>query len=279
MNRHTPIGSLVAGKGLLFASAIALAASCAAMAAPTSDQGEQGQTSAAITAKASSHKVPNVILVHGAWANGSSWSKVISRLVDDGLQVTAVHLPLTSVSDDVATVARALALETGPVVLVGHSYGGAVITEAGNDPKVAALVYVAAFAPDAGESLGSLLATVPPSPLLSATTTDASGFIKITPQGIAQDFAQDVSPREQVILTATQGPLAGQAFGTTIATPAWRSKPNWYIVAKEDRAIPPALEMTMASRMNAHVTSLHSSHVAMISHPEEVSQVIEEATR
>jgi len=223
-------------------------------------------------------KAEAVILVHGAWADGSSWSKVIPHLASRGHHVTAVQLPLSSVANDVATVARAIALESGPVVLVGHSYGGAVITEAGNDPKVSALVYVAAFAPDAGESVGSLLATVPSSPLLAESKPDAAGFIKITPKGIAEDFAQDVSPKEKLLLTATQGPLAGAALGTTITNPAWKGKATWYIVATEDRAIPPALETRMASRIGAHTTSLRSSHVPMLSHPDDVARVIEEAS-
>jgi pimeloyl-ACP methyl ester carboxylesterase len=265
-------------KVALSVGAVVAALAFAFTHASMSKAAERGPSSSASKAKTSDHHTTrNVLLVHGAWADGSSWSKVIPRLENDGLQVTAVQIPLTAVSDDVATVARAIALVDGPVVLVGHSYGGAVITEAGNDARVSALVYVAAFAPDQGESLGSLLASVPPSPLLSVTTTDASGFVKITPAGIADDFAQDVSAEEKVILTATQGPLASAAFGTPITTPAWRNKPSWFVVATEDRAIPPQLEHTMASRMGAHTTTLRSSHVPMLSHPEQVAEVIEQA--
>jgi pimeloyl-ACP methyl ester carboxylesterase len=258
----------------LVGAVIAMAA-CAPAAESVSMAVDPQQSSSGL--KADSATIQNIVLVHGAWADGSCWSNVIPRLASDGFQVTAVQLPLTSVSDDVATVQRALALQDGPVVLVGHSYGGAVITEAGNDPKVSALVYVAGWAPDQGESLGSLLGSVPPPPLLSAMTTDASGFVKITPSGIADAFAQDVRSEEKVLLTATQGPLARASFGTAITTPAWRSKPSWYIVASEDRAIPPQLEQMMASRMGAHTTTLHSSHVPMISHPAKVSEVIEQA--
>src|SRR3984893_11765747 len=145
-------------------------------------------------------RAANVILVHGAWANGASWSKVIPVLVGRGLRVTAVALPLTSLKDDVATVERAIALENGPTILVGHSYGGIVITEAGTDPKVVGLVYVAAFAPDFGQSVGSLGASVAPAPLNAELRPDAFGFLKLTETGIRKDFAQDLDSGEQTLL-------------------------------------------------------------------------------
>ena len=219
----------------------------------------------------------NVILVHGAWADGSSWSKIIPLLTAKGLNVTAVQLPLTSLADDVATVKRALALETGPVVLVGHSYGGAVITEAGNDPKVTALVYVAAFAPDAGQSAGSLGASVPPVPLGTEVRPDSQGFLKLTKTGVYEDFAQDVTMAEKLELYAAQAPTNGKALGGTISLPAWRSKASWYIVAAEDRAISPTLEAAMAKTIQAKTTTIKGSHLIMLSKAPAVAAVIEDA--
>jgi pimeloyl-ACP methyl ester carboxylesterase len=218
--------------------------------------------------------VTNVLLVHGAWADGSSWSKIIPKLEAKGFHVTAVQNPLTSLADDAATVRRALALEDGPIILVGHSYGGAVISEVGDDPKVAGLVYVAAFAPDAGESAGSLLATVPNSPFAAEMRPDAAGFIKITPKGIAEDFAQDLSDMEKKVLTAAQAPTNAKCLTTGNTAPAWKKKPSWYIVATNDRTIPPALEETMAKKINADTISLPSSHVVMLSHPDAVIDVV-----
>jgi pimeloyl-ACP methyl ester carboxylesterase len=219
----------------------------------------------------------NVILVHGAWADGSSWSKVIPLLEAKGLHVTAVQLPLTSLADDAATVKRALALENGPTVLVGHSYGGAVITEAGNDPKVSALVYVAAFAPDAGQSAGSLNGSVPPTPMAPETKPDAEGFLSLTKAGIYEDFAQDLSAGDKALLLAAQGPTSVKALGGNITTAAWHTKPSWYIIAANDRAIPPALEATMAKTIHATTSTLKTSHVAMLAKPTEVADVIEHA--
>jgi pimeloyl-ACP methyl ester carboxylesterase len=219
----------------------------------------------------------NVILVHGAWADGSSWSKIIPLLTAKGLNVTAVQLPLTSLADDVATVKRALALETGPAVLVGHSYGGAVITEAGNDPKAAALVYVAAFAPDAGQSAGSLNASVPPAPLAAEVRPDSQGFLKLTKTGVYDDFGQDVTSAMKLELFAAQAPTNAKSLGGTISTPAWRSKPCWYIVAAEDRAIPPALEAAMAKTIRAHTITVNGSHLIMLSKAPSVAAVIEDA--
>lgn len=232
---------------------------------------------ATLTAVAQSDKAPlvkNVILVHGAWTDGSSWSKVIPRLEAKGYHVVAVQLPLTSLTDDVAAVDRALKLEDGPVVLVGHSYGGVVITEAGNDPKVTVLVYVAAFAPDQGESALSLSKAAPPVPLGTEFRPDQSGFLKLTDKGISEDFGQDLSKEEKRVLAATQGPTSVNALGANITTPAWRSKPSSYIVASEDRAVSPELEKQTAAKINAEVTVVSSSHLVMLSHPEEVASVI-----
>jgi pimeloyl-ACP methyl ester carboxylesterase len=223
--------------------------------------------------------VKNIVLVHGAFADGSSWSKVIPLLEAKGFHVVSVQIPLTSLADDVATTKRAIALQDGPVVLVGHSYGGAVITEAGNDPKVARLVFVAAFAPDTGESVIQLIQRFPTPPLNSQLTADSAGFLSVTPKGIAEDFAQDTSKAEQRLLTATQGPLNVSALFATIGSAAWRTKPDWFVVASDDRAISPDLERTEAETMGAATITLDSSHVAMISHPFAVAALIEKAAR
>ena len=217
--------------------------------------------------------VKTVLLVHGAWADGSSWSKVIPLLEAKGLHVVAVQIPLTSFADDVAATQRAIALEDGPVLLVGHSYGGAVITEAGNDPKVAGLVYVSAVAPDKGESAFGLITSVP-TPVGSELRPDKSGFLKLTPKGIAEDFAQDLSAKEIAILTATQVPTSVTAMKGEITTPAWKSKPSWYIIAANDRAISPTLEAAQAKRIGATTTTVASSHVVMLAQPSAVAQVI-----
>ena len=220
-----------------------------------------------------SPKTKDVILVHGAWADGSSWSKVIPLLEGRGFHVTAVQLPLTSIADDVATVNRAIALDPGPVLLVAHSYGGIVITEAGNDPKVTGLVYVSAYAPDAGQSALSLNALVPVTPVGAEIRLNA-GFLSLTREGILNDFAQDLPDREKQTLAVTQGPVAGVAFGTPATAPAWKAKPSWYIIASEDRVISPQLEAMMAQNINATTVTVHSSHVIMLSKPDAVVDVI-----
>jgi pimeloyl-ACP methyl ester carboxylesterase len=219
----------------------------------------------------------NVILVHGAWADGSSWSKVVPLLFARGLRVTAVQLPLTSLKDDAATVKRALALADGPTVLVGHSYGGVVITEAGNDPKVAGLVYIAAFAPDVGQSAGSLGASAEPAPMGLEVRPDAAGFLKLTEAGVKNDFAQDLSPAEKNLLFAAQAPTAAAALGENVSTAAWKTKPSWYLVATNDRAIQPSLERAMAKTIKAKAVEVAASHVAMLARPQETADLILEA--
>jgi pimeloyl-ACP methyl ester carboxylesterase len=193
--------------------------------------------------------VRNIVIVHGAWADGSSWSKVIPLLQARGLHVVAVQNPLTSLGDDVAATKRAIALQDGPVLLVGHSYGGVVITEAGNDPKVVGLVYVAALVPSDGESAASVTKSFPPAPLGSEVRADAEGFLTLTPKGIAEDFAQDLSDNEKQLLTATQGPTA----------------------------VSPELEKAEAAAIKATSITVPSSHVPMLSHPNEVADLIEQA--
>jgi pimeloyl-ACP methyl ester carboxylesterase len=221
----------------------------------------------------------NVILVHGAWADGSSWSKVIPLLQAKGLHVTAIQIHLASLPDDVATTKRAIALQTGPVVLAGHSYGGAVITEAGNDPKVVGLVYVAAFAPGDGESVTAIGKPYPPAPLGAELRPDAQGFLSITPKGVSEDFGQDLTTNEKAILAVTQGPANAAAFDATIKSAAWKTKPSWFVIAGNDRAIPPDLQKAEAARMKATAITLPSSHLAMLSHPKDVAALIEKATK
>ena len=218
--------------------------------------------------------VKNIILVHGAWADGSSWSKVIPILEAQGLHVVAVQNPLTSLADDVAATKRAIALADGPVILVGHSYGGVVITEAGNDPKVVGLVFVSAFAPDAGENGLGLTKPYSPAPLGSELRPDAQGFLKVTPEGIANDFAQDLSPAEKKLLFATQGPTNIAALQGNVTTAAWKTRPTWFVIAANDRAIPPELEKAEAARMKSATITVSSSHVAMLAKPAEVSALI-----
>lgn len=220
--------------------------------------------------------VKNVLLVHGAWADGSSWAKVIPLLEAKGLHVVAVQIPLTSLADDVAATQRAIALEDGPILLVGHSYAGAVITEAGNDPKVAGLVYVSAVAPDQEESAFGLISSVA-TPIDTELRPDKSGFLKLTPKGVAEDFAQDLSAKEIEVLTATQVPVSVAAMKGEVTTPAWKSKPSWYIVAANDRAISPDLEAAQAKRIGATTITIPSSHVIMLAQPAKVAGVILDA--
>jgi pimeloyl-ACP methyl ester carboxylesterase len=204
---------------------------------------------------------------------------VIPLLEVKGLHVVAVQLPLTSLADDVATVNRALALENGPVLLVAHSYGGVVITQAGNDPKVAGLVYVAAIAPQEGQSAFDL-ANAHPTPALQELRVDQFGFLKLTPTGIREDFAQDLSDSEQTVLTATQGPTAGGAsLSAPVSEAAWRNKPTWFVIAAHDRVVSPTLQAVEAQQMNATSITLSSSHVAMLSQPYVVASFIRRAAR
>jgi pimeloyl-ACP methyl ester carboxylesterase len=219
-------------------------------------------------------KRKSVILVHGAWADGSSWATVISMLLEGGAIPIAVQLPLTRFEDDVAAVQRAIALAEPPVVLVGHSYGGAVITEAGTHENVQALVYVAAFAPDAGESAGSVGQAFPPPPMAAELRPDAAGFLKLTEVGIRENFAQDLTATEKNVLYAAQAPTAIAALGGVISRPAWLIKPSWYLVATSDRAIQPELQRKMAKQINALSLEVDSSHVVMLSHPAVVAQMI-----
>jgi pimeloyl-ACP methyl ester carboxylesterase len=221
--------------------------------------------------------VKTVLLIHGAWADGSSWSKVIPLLQARGFHVVSVQIPLTSLADDVAATQRAMALETGPLILVGHSYGGVVISQAGNDQKVVGLVFVAAHAPDEGQS-GLSLAQANPTPVVNDIVSDASGFLSLTETGIFQDCAPELSTLEQNILLATEIPTSGNSLGAPLSVaPAWKSKPNWFIVAGRDRVISPQLEQSEAQQMNAAILTLPSCHVVMLEEPFAVAGFIQDA--
>lgn len=221
-----------------------------------------------------SRGIRNIILVHGAFADGSSWAKVIPLLQEKGYKVTAVQNPLSSLADDVAATRRAIASADGPVLLVGHSWAGVVITEAGNDPKVAGLLYVCAFAPDDGQSLTDIAKAFPPAHGNTAVQVSPAGFITLSFQGINEDFAQDLPAAERKIIFATQGEWGAQCTVDKVSTAAWKSKPSWFIVGSHDHMINPALERSEAKRMKATVLELNSSHVPMVSQPDKVAAFI-----
>jgi len=221
---------------------------------------------------------PSIVLVHGAWADGSSWSGVIERLQADGYRVTAPQFPLTSLADDVARLRQVLDLQDGPAIIAGHSYGGQLITALGADaPNAVGLVYVAAFAIDEGESLGALLSQGPTPPALAHLFTDKQGFGWLPQDDYVNHFAADVDPVRAKVMHATQQPLAGSTFTDVMGVPAWKSLPCWYLVATEDQAIPPDAERAFATRMGATTIEVPSSHVAMVSHPDEAARLIASA--
>ncbi len=249
-----------------------LSTPCAAQGGPLA------QTGAARPAQeASVPAIKNIVLVHGAFADGSSWAKVITILQSKGFTVTAVQIPLTSLADDVAATRRALALQHGPAVLVGHSWAGVVITEAGMDPKVAGLVYVAAFGPDVGETVEELGKAYPPPPSFAAPIVDQEGFMSLPTEAVVEHFASDLPEAEARVVAATQVPIAVAAFGAQVSAAAWKTKPSWYIVSAQDGAIAPDEERFFAKRMRATTTELPSSHLAMLSHPDAVATVIIDA--
>jgi pimeloyl-ACP methyl ester carboxylesterase len=227
-------------------------------------------------------KVPNVVLVHGAWADASSWSAVIQRLQGAGYHVTAVQLPLQSLEEDVARTRAVLAAQTGPTVLVAHSFGGAVVTELGaNAPNVVALVYESAFAPDEGESMKAIVVKGPPPPGAQAIRPDQQGLMWLDPEGFREFFAPDVDPTQARVMAAVQKPIAAselmseRAFGV----PAWKSLPSWFLVTEQDQMIQPDAQRAFAKRMGATVVSLAASHAAMVSHPDEVAALIMKAAQ
>jgi pimeloyl-ACP methyl ester carboxylesterase len=221
---------------------------------------------------------PNIILVHGAWADGSCWSAVIERLQADGYHVTAPQFPLTALADDVARLRQVLDLQDGPTIVAGHSYGGQIMTALGTDaPNVAGLIYIAAFGLDQGESLGALLSQGPVTPALAHLVTDKQGFGWLSEDDFVNHFAADVDPVKAKVMYAVQQALATSAFGDVMGVPAWKSLPSWYLVAADDQAIPPAAERQFAARMGATTIEIPSSHVPMVSHPDDVAQLIKVA--
>jgi pimeloyl-ACP methyl ester carboxylesterase len=226
-------------------------------------------------AAAAPSAIKNVVLVHGAFADGSGWEAVASILRKDGYTVSVVQHPETSYAEDIKFTRAVIDRQSGPVVLVGHSYGGAVITEAGNDPKVAALVYIAAFGLDAGESSAAIEKAVPPATTGIKSTDE--GYLYIDPAVFAADFAADVPADKAAFMAVSQVFISGEAFTHPVTTPAWKSKPSWYMVATADRSINPDQERMMAKRMKAKTVEVNSSHVAYISHPRESAKLIEEA--
>ncbi|MEX3812624.1 alpha/beta fold hydrolase [Paraburkholderia sp. BR13439] len=229
---------------------------------------------AALAAPPQDLKGTNIVLVHGAFADGSSWDKVIPLLEARGLHVVAVQNPLSSLADDTAATQRAIDQQTGPVVLVGHSWGGAVITQAGNDDKVKALVYVAALVPDSGESVNDLFKGKPATPGAGEFKKDSANFLKLSTKGVVNDFAQDLPPAQARILAATQGPWFAGALDDKVGTAAWHTKPSWYLVANQDRMIDPHAEEAMAKQIGATTTHVNSSHVPMLSQPKAVADAI-----
>jgi pimeloyl-ACP methyl ester carboxylesterase len=223
--------------------------------------------------------VKNVVLVHGAFADGSGWEGVYNILSKKGYNVIVVQNPLSSLEDDVAAVNRALDKIDGPVVLVGHSYGGAVITEAGNSPKVVSLVYVAGFQPDAGESALKWAMTEPPAPENGILNPDAAGLLYYDKAKFHAGFCADLSKEKSDFMYASQIPLSGKGFGTPITQAAWKTKPSWGIVPNGDKSINPTIERAMYKRSGTKVIELVGSHVIFISKPKEVAAVIEEAAK
>jgi pimeloyl-ACP methyl ester carboxylesterase len=223
---------------------------------------------------------PNVVLVHGAWADGSCWHGVIEGLQSEGYEVIAPQFPLTALADDVARLRQVLARQTGPTILVGHSYGGQIITALGTDaPGVVGLVYIAAFALDEGESLGALLAQGPVPPALVHQSIDDRGFVWLAEDDFTNHFAADVDPVTSNVMFAVQQPLASNTFSDAMGVPAWRSLPSWYLIATEDQAIPPPAQQMFAQRMGATTIDVPSSHVAMVSHPKDVIRLTEMSSK
>jgi pimeloyl-ACP methyl ester carboxylesterase len=221
----------------------------------------------------------NVVLVHGGFVDGSGWEAVYRALRRDGLAVSVVQNPTTSLADDVNATRRVVAAQDGPVILVGHSYGGAVITEAGNDPKVVGLVYIAAFAPDRGESVSSLIKDPPPGAPVPPILPPDNGYLLLDKGKFAASFAADVDPELAAFMADAQVPWGVEALSGTISEPAWRSKPSWYLVATEDRMIPPPAQRLMSSRAGATVVEVAGSHAIYVSQPTAVANLIATAAK
>jgi pimeloyl-ACP methyl ester carboxylesterase len=224
--------------------------------------------------------LPNIVLVHGAWADGSSWSAVIERLQADGYTVTAPQFPLNTLADNVARLRQVLARQTGPTIVAGHSYGGQIVTALGTDaPNVVGLVYIAGFGLDQGESIGALLAQGPPTPALAHLSIDQQGFAWLPEDDFVHHFAADVDPVKAKVMYAVQQPLSVTALGDVMGVPAWKALPSWFMVADGDQTIPPDAERLFAKRMGATTVEVPTNHVAMVSHPDDVLQLIETAAQ
>lgn len=221
----------------------------------------------------------NVVLVHGGFVDGSGWEGVYRALRKDGFAVSVVQNPTISLADDVAVTRRVVAAQDGPVILVGHSYGGAVITEAGNDPKVVGLVYIAAFAPDRGESVATLIKDPPPGAPVPPILPPTDGYLLLDKQKFAASFAADVDPELAAFMADAQMPWGVEALSGTIGEAAWRSKPTWYLVATEDRMIPPPAQRAMSSRAGATVVEAAGSHSIYVSQPAAVAKLIATAAK
>jgi len=223
--------------------------------------------------------IRDVVLVHGGFVDGSGWEGVYDILTRDGYKVTVVQNPTTSLADDVAATRRALAAQDGPTILVGHSYGGVVITESGSDPKVKGLVYVAAFAPDHGESVSSLIANPPPGASVPPILPPQDGFLMLDRAKFAASFAGDVAPAQAAFMADSQVPWGVAALNGQVTTPAWKSRPSWYLVTDDDHMIPPPAQRQMAARAGATVVETPGSHAIYVSNPKVVADLIERAAR
>lgn len=236
-------------------------------------------TSAALAQDATAREIKNVVLVHGLYADASSWAKVIPLLQAEGLHVTAVQNPTTSLDADVDAVKRTLALQDGPTILVAHSYGGMVISQAGDDPKVKGLVYIAARAPDAGEDYQALTKKFPPAPAGAGLQWSTDGYGLLSEEAFTTDFAGDLPRQEARVYFAVQQPVGKPITVAKTTVAAWHDKPSWYAVSTEDKTINPDLERFMAKRMNAYTVEINASHVSLISQSKQVAQLIIRATR
>jgi pimeloyl-ACP methyl ester carboxylesterase len=220
-----------------------------------------------------------IVLVHGGFVDGSGWEDVYRILKKDGYDVSIVQNPTTSLPDDVAATKRVIAEQKGPVILVGHSYGGVVITEAGNDPKVTGLVYVAAFAPDRGESVAALIKNPPPGAPVPPILPPQQGFLALDKAKFAASFAADVSPEKAEFMANSQVPWGVEALNGAITQPAWQSKPSWYLVATDDRMIPPPAQREMSKRAGSTVVEVQGSHAVYVSKPQAVADLIKKAAQ
>jgi pimeloyl-ACP methyl ester carboxylesterase len=220
-----------------------------------------------------------IVLVHGGFVDGSGWEDVYRILKKDGYRVSIVQNPTTSLADDVAATKRVIAEQQGPVILVGHSYGGVVITEAGNDPGVAGLVYIAAFAPDRGESVAALIKDPPPGAPVPPILPPNEGFLALDRTKFAASFAADVEPEKAEFMANSQVPWGVVALNGAVTEPAWQRKPSWYLVATDDRMIPPAAQRSMSKRAGSSVVEVKGSHAVYVSQPEAVAELIKKAAR